>query len=488
MKYFAFILFTTTLLLAGCDNRPTADYTEVKKSADIYPLYEGTYLPYNIAPLNYRLQESGDRFVVRFVSGTDSFEVAAKKELDIPRKKWKKLLEANKGKEMRMKIFSQTEKKWTKYNDVVFHIAEEPVDPYIAYRLIEPGYAAWNKMGIYQRCVENFEETPVMLNSLTDNNCMNCHSFYKNNPDRMLFHMRGANAGTIFAKDGVVKRVNTKAPGMLSAGVYPRWHPDGRYVAFSTNFTTQSFRTQSPNKIEVYDKDSDIVIYDTETDSIFTARILSSKSSFETFPEWSADGRSLYFCTTPAVANMPEDFESLLYDLVSVPFDPEKARFSNKADTLFAAHKIEKSVSIPRVSPDGKNIVFCLSGYGTFPIWHKDNDLYQLNMNTREAVDITEINSPESDSYHSWSSNGRWLLFSSRRLDGNYTRLFISYFDKDGKWHKPILLPQKKSDHYDFLVKSYNVPEFITGKVSVSPNEFSDAARKEAIIPKTRSK
>ena len=84
---------------------------------------------------------------------------------------------------------------------------------------------------------------------------------------------------------------------------------------------------------------------------------------------------------------------------------------------------------------------------------------------------LEAANSPDAtDSYHSWSSNSRWLVFSSRRLDGLYTRPYFTYIDKDGHAHKPFLLPQENPmKHYDALFYSFNIPEFIKDKVEVNP-------------------
>ena len=83
-------------------------------------------------------------------------------------------------------------------------------------------------MGLYQRCLEDFTETPYMTNEQTDRNCMNCHSFCNRNPQKMMFHMRAKNGGT-FTWDGArIEKLNTKTPQTLSALVYPRWHPSGR--------------------------------------------------------------------------------------------------------------------------------------------------------------------------------------------------------------------------------------------------------------------
>jgi len=472
------LLLSGLLLISAACNKPVTGYTSVDKFADIYPRYEGTVIPPNIAPLNFEIREEGKDFRIRIsVAERDSFEFSSGKTVKIPLSKWKNLLEKNPGKSLVISIFAKSSTGWLKYKNIDFLIAEVPIDPYVAYRLIEPGYTIWNRMGIYQRNLENFDETPIMLNTLTDNNCMNCHSFCKNDPETMLFHLRKRHAGTILVKNGKVSEINIQTPDMPSAAVYPRWHPEGRYIAFSTNVTRQGFHSVDKNKVEVFDKESDLIIYDTETNIVFTDSLIHSLHSFETFPEWSPDGRWLYFCSAPAQP-MPEKYDSLRYDLLRIAFDAGTGKFGNTVDTLVSAAQTGKSAAFPRVSPDGKYLVFCMSDYGTFPIWHRDNDLYILNPDTKEIQSLVNVNSSETDSYHSWSSNGRWMIFSSRRLDGRYTRLFISYFDKEGKMHAPFLLPQKDPLFYDDLLFSYNVPEFIKGKVKISPAEFREVARK----------
>ena len=164
---------------------------------------------------------------------------------------------------------------------------------------------------------------------------------------------------------------------------------------------------------------------------------------------------------------------------LSIGFDADTRSFGSKADTLYNARRAGKSVSFPRVSPDGKFLMFTLSAYGNFSIWHKDADLYLAHLHTNQIRPLSALNSNDVESYHSWSSNSRWVVFSSRRTDGLYTRPFIAYIDEKGKAHKPFLLPQKEKDHYTFLMKSYNIPEFISGKVNTSAYDISRTARKE---------
>jgi hypothetical protein len=91
-----------------------------------------------------------------------------------------------------------------------------------------------------------------------------------------------------------------------------------------------------------------------------------------------------------------------------------------------------------------------------------------MDLTTMKDVDISIWNDDATaDSFHNWSSNGRWAVFGSRRVDGRYTRLMIAYMDKDGKPHKPFLLPQEDPRHNTWRLRSYNVPEFIKDKVSL---------------------
>ena len=77
-------------------------------------------------------------------------------------------------------------------------------------------------------------------------------------------------------------------------------------------------------------------------------------------------------------------------------------------------------------------------------------------------------NSEDVDSFHTWSSNGRWLVFSSRRDDGLYTRLYFTHIDADGNASKAFLLPQKDPRaYYKRLMESYNLPAFMNGPVAM---------------------
>ena len=138
----------------------------------------------------------------------------------------------------------------------------------------------------------------------------------------------------------------------------------------------------------------------------------------------------------------------------------------------------------PRISPDGKFLVWTEAASGTFPIWRPEADLFVKDLTTGEERAWTEANGENSDSYHSWSSNGRWMAFASRREDGLYTRVYFTYVDADGRATKPFVLPQKDPTRNRRHFKSYNVPELITEPIEIDIKTLTDAAVSETIPTK----
>ncbi len=304
------------------------------------------------------------------------------------------------------------------------------------------------------------------------------------NPEQMQLHLRAKHAGTLLLNQGTITKLDTKTEQTMSALVYPYWHPGGKFIAYSVNDTKQLFHTHHQNRIEVMDLYSDVVVYDVAKNEIVTAPQLFDKGVFETFPSFSADGKTLYFCTARKL-KIPDETEKLRYHLCAISFDAETRTFGNVVDTLYHAEQMDKSVSFPRVSPDGKHLMFTLADFATFPIWHQEADLWMLDMENGELQCLDALNSNSVESYHSWSSNSRWVVFSSRRMDGLYTRPYIAYVSADGTVGKPFILPQAKGDFYDKCMNSYNIPELIKGKVDVNRRELVHKALGEEKKPVT---
>lgn len=441
---------------------------------DIFPDYTDITIPPNIAPLNFKILTPHIDARVEFSGRKGTYEFSTNNgKLYIPKSKWKSLLSENLGCEVKVTIYTKDDKEeWTVYKPFIMNVAEEKIDRWLAYRLIEPGYESWFKMGIYQRNLETFKESAIFENKMTNYNCVNCHSFCMQNPKKMLFHLRAIYPGTIIINGGLLEKLNTKTDSTISPFVYPSWHPSCKFIAFSTNTTKQIFHSNDKNRIEVYDEASDVIVYDVLKHEVFTSALIFSKKAFETFPTFSSDGRILYFCSASALP-MPESYKQLKYSLCSITFDPETRTFGKLVDTLYNARIGNCSASFPRVSPDGKYLLYSLSSYGNFSIWHKNADLCLTDLTNKENINLDVVNSNDVESYHSWSNNSHWFVFSSRRIDGLYTCPFIAYLDKMGKPHKPFLLPQKDVEFYKRLMKSYNIPEFLTGKVEYSSRKIA---------------
>lgn len=290
------------LLLAACSQNVHIDrHTSCRPP--ISPDYTEVTLPPNMAPPCFSLPDSchASRLRAIYRAGDEETTVTTRNgQIAISPSKWKRLVDA--ASTITVRLQAQRGDKWEEYAPFHLYIAKEKIDPYIAYRLIEPGYETWNEMGIYQRCLENYEETAILTNKMTGYGCMNCHSFCGQNPEKMLFHLRSDYGGTYIIEEGQIKKLNTKTPQTISALVYPSWHPSGNFVAFSVNDTKQMFHTTDPNRVEVMDYASDVVIYDVKRKQIVSSPLLSSATAFETFPTFSPDGRTLYFCSADSVS------------------------------------------------------------------------------------------------------------------------------------------------------------------------------------------
>ncbi|MHC4739831.1 MAG: hypothetical protein ACYS9Y_13075, partial [Planctomycetota bacterium] len=86
-------------------------------------------------------------------------------------------------------------------------------------------------------------------------------------------------------------------------------------------------------------------------------------------------------------------------------------------------------------------------------------------------------NSEEAESWHCWSSNSRWIAFSSKRGDGLFSKVYFSYVDKNGKVDKPFVLSQKDTAFYDSFVKLYQMPELVSSAIPVMGERLAHVVR-----------
>ena len=479
-----------SMMLASCAGHKIPEkFWEKDELPTIYPDYCDVTVPINIAPLTFQFDGKADDVVARLTAGNEEV-VCGGDKVQPDADDWQRLAEAAKSNAIKVEVFVEQNDNWTRYKPFSIFVSPDSIDPYISYRLIPPSYVTYEELTINQRCLENYDESIIYDNLLctegAKGQCINCHNYQQYNPNRMQFHARQNLGGTIIAYDGKLKKVNMRNDSILSAGVYPTWHPTLPLIVYSTNMTGQIFHSVNPNKIEVFDSESDLIAYDVERNEV--TNIENDPNEMECFPFWAPDGKTLYYCSahfeySDSVTDKGKEFitrtQETKYNLYKKSFNPETKQFGQR-ELVFAADSLNKSATLPRISPDGHYLMFALAPYGIFHIWHHDADLWMLDLQTGEVRNMEEINSADTESYHSWSSNGRWVVFSSRRYDGNYTRPFIAHIDANGRGSKPFELPCADPDYHRQLLKSYNVPEFMSGPVTIKPQEFADALKQEA--------
>ena len=404
-------------------------------------------------------------------------------------KDWQELLVANKGSDLNGNIFVKREGKWTELDGFKIHVAEDPIDEYLVYRLLAPSYEFYTAFSIRERNLASGKDREVYNNRMHYNpkeqQCMNCHQFQNGKTENWQMHVRQVLGGTLIVTGDESRKVSLKTDSTISAGVYPAWHPSEKLIAYSVNKTRQFFHEKNIHKLEVQDPASDLIMYDIDRNEV--SKIADDPLAFETFPTWSPDGKYLYYSSArqPEIATLPSDsiaicFDKIYYDIVRRSFDPSTRSFG-KEETVFDAKSVNLSAMEARISPDGRYLLFSLGEYGTFHIWHRGSDLWVKDLETGEAWPLEEANSDDADSFHNWSSNGRWITFTTRRDDGLFTRMYFCYFDKEGKAHKAFMLPPRDLPGKKDRVYSYNVPEFTVEPVRQSVRELSRMISQPAI-------
>lgn len=477
------------LVFTACSNSVPESFSENGKTAPIYPDYTNCMLPVNLGPMNFAMTDSADAYVVsvspangdKIVVGSDS-----KKSFSFPADKWKKMLEANANNDITFDVYAKNDGKWSHYKSFVNHVSPDSIDRYLTYRLIEPSYMGSGEMGVYQYDIENNVESAIFTNhfahkdpNVRGQKCVNCHTSQRNHPENKMFYYRGANGGLFLTYNGQLKKINTRTGDMFAGTVYPAWHPTLPLIAFSSNVIKQVFKTFDSNKIEPFDMYSDLVLYNIEKNEITS--VLKTRNSHETNPNWSPDGKYLYYNSSDSTFEKIGDVKRLRYNLFRISFNADSLKWGSP-ELVYDAASSQHSATYPRVSPDGQNLLFTLAAYGTSTQTNKTADLCMIDLKSMKSIALDSVNSPtESDSYHDWASNSRWFVYSSRRYDGNYSRPYFVHVSADGKVSKPVQMPHSNARHDLDLLKCYNVPEFSKKPVVFSESDFQNLVNSEEV-------
>jgi hypothetical protein len=441
----------------------------------ISPDYRDLVIPPNIAPLNFTILKPGSRYYAAafaLESGSWAEAVSDRPQMRLPPRAWKAVLEEARsaGRVTLVVGAKQLDGEWD-WSSSTNGVSPDPIDAYLVYRRIPPLFNFWEGIEIRERCLATSRERCVLSNYSVGRACVNCHAFRQNHTDYMALGTRGGvGTATFLSRPGALEKLGTKFG-------YTAWHPNGKVVAYSCNEVRQFFHWAGQEIRDVVDLDSGLAYYDLRTQTAATAPALDEMDRLETYPTWSPDGRFLYFCSAAIPWRHrnqmpPENYRQCRYDLRRVSYDPEGNRWG-QPETVLTAAATGKSLLLPRVSPDGRFLLFCLCDYGCFPIFQPSSDLGLLDLKMGAWRKLGEVNSDRSESWHSWSSNGRWVAFSSKRHDGLFTRTYLTHVDEQGRFSKPFVMPQSDPAYYDSCLTTYSVPELVAEPVRVSSRRIA---------------
>ena len=348
-------------LSACCYPSPWKDAKEINQFPKIFPDYVGVTVPANIAPLDFNMADEDieDMYVCvqgpKTIEGLYSYD---KKYAEFEVDEWHDFLKKNKGEKLIVSVFVEKNGEKLKYKDFNIYVSPYELNDWgLTYRRIAPGYEVYGKLGIYQRNLSNFEETAILENTAAPGACLNCHTANRTNPDQFTFHVRGDHGATLVSQNGKREWLKAKNDSLKGSMVYPYWHPSGKYCAYSTNTTHQSFHAVKDERIEVFDQASDVFVYQPATHELILDSLLMTKDHYETYPVFSPDGKTLYFCSSTAEP-IPSGYKDIKYNICKIGFDAATGKFGNQVDTIFNARELGKSATHPRPSYDGRYIMF----------------------------------------------------------------------------------------------------------------------------------
>jgi len=336
----------------------------------------------------------------------------------------------------------------------------------------DPSRIAW-RMGT----VASATQPPVVLANLPV--CGNCHSF---SADGCVMGMdvdyandKGSYALTPVSRKIVLDDRNIitwgdyrREDGRATFGLLSQVSPDGRY-AISTVKDRSVFIPMPDLAFSqlFFPIQGILAVYDRQTETFAALDGADDPAYCQSNPAWSPDGRFIVFARAPAhrlkhtrdtrkvllTAEECREFvtggEVFQYDLYRVPFNAGKG---GRAEPLPGAAEDGISEYFPKVSPDGRWIVFCKAF--SFMLLQPDSELHIMPAKGGQPRRM-RCNRSRMNSWHSWSPNSRWLVFTSKHFSP-YTQLLLAHVDAEGRSSPPVLL-----EHFTAPDRAANIPEFV---------------------------
>ncbi len=359
--------------------------------------------------------------------------------------------------------------------------SKDPVEDAIFYREVplpfltavqDPSRIRW-RFGT----IDSESGPPIVLQNLPV--CGNCHSFADNGTvlgldvdygnDKGAYALMPVSTHMVMDDAKIMTWADYKREdGELTFGLLSRVSPTGRFV-ISTVKDRSVFVAMPDLMISqlFFPIKGILVVYDREAKTFAALPGADDPQYVQTNAVWSPDGNTIVFARAKAhhlehleqqnnvlidQKDVPEftvEKQPFRYDLYRLPFNDGRG---GTPEPLAGASDDGMSNYFPKYSPDGKWIVFCKAK--SYMLLQPDSELYIAPAEGGVARRL-RYNTPRMNSWHSWSSNSRWLVFSSK-ANGPYTQLFLTHIDEDGNDSPPVLLERFTSPD-----RAANIPEFV---------------------------
>ena len=342
--------------------------------------------------------------------------------------------------------------------------------------------------------IDSTSQPPAVLENLPV--CGNCHSFsgdgdtlgldvdYGN--DKGGYAILPVSEQMVLNDEKIITWSDFKKDdGEATFGLLSQVSPDGRYVISTVKDRAVFVATPGIEYSQLFFPIKGIlVVYDRQTETFAPLPGADDPAYVQSNPTWSPDGEHVVFARAktydkPSIANASsillnendvpefiEDNEPFKYDLYRVPFNDGRG---GVAEPIEGASENGKSNFFAEFSPDGKWIVFTQAE--NYMLLMPDSELFIIPAEGGEARRLS-ANTPKMNSWHSFSSNSRWLVFSSK-VNTPYTQLFLTHIDEAGNSSPPVVL-----DRFTSSDRAANIPEFVplaSTSIALIQEKFLDA-------------
>ncbi|MBU0763029.1 MAG: hypothetical protein KKD39_08390 [Candidatus Altiarchaeota archaeon] len=401
---------------------------------------DGASFPENLAPPEFEWVGDADIWLLKFIIPDENITVLTRKNSFRPSSElWSRIKASSKNRYIDTYLYGQKDS-WLGGKSFRFRISESPADGYIVYRMAGyPFNFATQKPPIYFR---DISADKAELFFETTSFCFSCHSFAKDSSKMIYSTRRDTEEGRIYGVDIIYADgseyyeliKNDSGSPWVKGSMIGSWMPDHKTVLLEINAIPKSIEYTSDRTAELYYGDvGDIGVYDVSSKKLWSLNGADKEGLREYFPEPTPDGKFVSFAIQPiSEENSSINVDS---DIYIIPFNDGKGGI---ARPFHGASEKGVREYFQRFSPDGKWMTFNrVEGEGD--VFLELSDIYIIPSSGGKAKRL-ECNSDNMDSLASWSTNSRWIVFTSRRYK-NESRLYMAEIDEDGRAYPAVKVP-----------------------------------------------